>query len=100
LRRLSGGTAGGRTEEDEMKIGRIDVTKLRGFGDKAVGLAKEFVGSVMNNERLEKSGRAQQEKASADLKALRKQVEAEQHESEAELHEHRQRVAQQTKSAS
>jgi uncharacterized protein YjbJ (UPF0337 family) len=83
-----------------MKIGRIDMTKLRGFSDTAMGLAKEFFGSVMNNERLEKSGRAQQEKASADLKALRKQVEAEKHEAEAEVHERRQRVAQQAKSAS
>ena len=82
-----------------MRIGTIDVDKLRGVAGKGIGLAKEMVGTLTGNDRLVEAGEAQQERATHELKALRKQVEAERHEAEAELHEQRQRVAAKAKSA-
>jgi hypothetical protein len=82
-----------------MKIGRIDLSKLRGLADKAMGLGKELFGALVGNERLEQAGEKQQERASADLKALRKQVEAQAREAEAEVHEQREKAAQRAKSA-
>jgi uncharacterized protein YjbJ (UPF0337 family) len=82
-----------------MQVGRIDLNKLRGITDKAIGLAKEFLGVVIGNDRLEHEGEAQQERASEELKALRKELEAQKHESTAELNEKREKAAQRAKSA-
>jgi uncharacterized protein YjbJ (UPF0337 family) len=82
-----------------MQIGRIDITKLRGIADKGLGLAKELVGALLGNERLEEEGEAQQARASEQLKALRKEIEAQRKESEAEVHEQRQRAAQKAKAS-
>ena len=46
-----------------MQIGRIDVTTLRGIGDKSLGLAKELLGVISGNDRLQQEGEAQQERA-------------------------------------
>lgn len=82
-----------------MQVGRVDVNKLRGIGDKAFGLGKEVVGVLIGNDRLQKEGEAQQERAAEELKALRKEVEAERHEAEAKVHEQREKTAQRAKSA-
>jgi hypothetical protein len=81
-----------------MQIGRIDVNKLRGVADKGVGFGKEFVGTLLGNERLQEAGEAQQERATEELRALRKEVEAQKHEAKAETLEQRQKAAQRAKS--
>lgn len=60
-----------------MKIGTIDVGKLRGVGDKAAGLALEATGVLTGNRRLEERGEAMQERATETLKALRAEAVAE-----------------------
>jgi len=82
-----------------MQVGRVDLNKLRGVSDKALGLAKEFFGVLIGNDRLQQEGEAQQERASEELKALRKELEAQKHESAAELNEKREKAAQRAKSA-
>jgi uncharacterized protein YjbJ (UPF0337 family) len=82
-----------------MQVGRVDVNKLRGIGDKALGLGKEVVGVLVGNDRLQQEGEAQQERAAEELKALRKEVEAEHREAEAKVHEQREKTAQRAKSA-
>lgn len=80
-----------------MQIGTIDLNKLRGVADKAVGLGKETLGTLLGNERLAEAGEAQQDRATEQLKALRKEAKAQRLEAEAEVHETRQRAAQRTK---
>ncbi|MDP9073056.1 MAG: CsbD family protein [Actinomycetota bacterium] len=75
----------------------MDLNKLRGLGDKFIGLAKETVGAIANNERLQDEGQAQQDRASEQLKALRKEAEAEAKDAKAELLEGEQRAAQRAK---
>ena len=82
-----------------MQVGRIDLNKLRGVTDKAFGLAKEMVGVLIGNDRLQREGEAQQERAAEELKALRKEIEAQRKEAVAEMHEERQKSAQRAKSA-
>lgn len=80
-----------------MQIGRIDVTKLRGIGDKSLGLAKELLGVISGNDRLQQEGEAQQERATAELKALREELRAEKHEAKADVMEKREQAAQKAK---
>jgi uncharacterized protein YjbJ (UPF0337 family) len=82
-----------------MQVGRVDVNKLRGVVDKALGLSKELLGVLIGNDQLQKEGEAQQERASEELKALRKEMEAQQKETVAEMHEQREKAAQRAKSA-
>lgn len=82
-----------------MQIGRIDLNKLRGIADKAIGLGKETFGTVVGNDRLAEAGEAQQDRAREQLAALRKEAKAQRLEAEAELHERRQRVAQKAKAS-
>jgi len=82
-----------------VQVGRIDLNKLRGITDKAFGLAKEMVGVLIGNDRLQREGEAQQERAAEELKALRKELEAQRKEAVAEMHEERQKSAQRAKSA-
>jgi uncharacterized protein YjbJ (UPF0337 family) len=67
-----------------MQIGTVDLNKLRGIGDKFVGLARETTGVIMGNDRLQEAGEAQQEKATETLKALRKEAQAQSKESKAD----------------
>ena len=83
-----------------MNIGKIDLTQLRGVSDKAVGLTKELVGTLLGNTSLQRQGEAQQDRASEELKALRKQAEAEAKEQKADTLEQSQRAAQRAKEAS
>ena len=82
-----------------MQVGRVDLNQLRGVSDKALGLAKEFIGVLLGSEKWQKEGEAQQERASEELKALRKQLEAQGKEAVAEMHEQREKAAQRAKSA-
>lgn len=80
-----------------MRIGTIDLNKLRGLVDKSVGLGREFIGTLFDNDALVKEGEAQQAKGSEKLKALRLEVVAQKAEAKAETHEQRQKSAQRLK---
>jgi uncharacterized protein YjbJ (UPF0337 family) len=81
-----------------MRIGTIDLNKLRGVSDKGVGFFKELIGTLLDRDDLVEAGQAQQDKATAKLKALREEAKAQVREAEAEAHEKRERVAQRAKS--
>lgn len=76
-----------------MQLGSIDVNKLRGISDKAVGLGKELIGTLTGNERLQDAGEAQQERATEELRALKAEIKAEQKDAKAEMLEQRQKAA-------
>jgi uncharacterized protein YjbJ (UPF0337 family) len=80
-----------------MRLGTIDTNKLRGITDKGVGLGKEFVGVLSGNEKLQREGQAQQERAAAELDALCEEVNAQKHEAKAGVAEAKQRAAQEAK---
>lgn len=82
-----------------MQIGTIDLNKLRGVTDKALGLAKELLGTLLGNDRLQEEGEAQQERATEQLKALRAELKAQKREAEADVHETRQKAAQRAKAS-
>ena len=81
-----------------MQVGTIDVNKLRGVTDKGLGFGKELIGVLVGSDRLQREGEAQQERASAELKALREEVKAEKLDAKAEANEVRERAAQRAKS--
>lgn len=80
-----------------MRIGTMDVNKLRGIGDKAVGLTKELVGTVVGNDRMQEAGEAQQDRATEQLRALRAEAKAEVKDAKADVLEQKQRAAQAAK---
>jgi hypothetical protein len=81
-----------------MRLGTIDLQKLRGVNDKFVGLGKEFVGVLADNDRLQREGEAQQEQATEKLRALRKEIDAQRHEAKAGVLEEKERATQRAKS--
>ena len=82
-----------------MQIGTIDLNKLRGVSDKAIGLAKEVFGVLIGNDRLQDEGEAQQERATAELKALREELKAQKKDTKASAMEKRQQAAQRAKAS-
>lgn len=70
-----------------MQFGKVDVKKLRGLGDKFVGLGKELVGTLLGNERLEQEGESQQARASEELRAMRREAGAQAQEAKAAAEE-------------
>lgn len=80
-----------------MQLGAIDTNKLRGLTDKGLGLGKEFVGALTGNEKMQREGQAQQERAAAEMNALREEMKAAKHDAEAKTHETRERAAQEAK---
>jgi uncharacterized protein YjbJ (UPF0337 family) len=80
-----------------MQLGTVDINKLRGLGDKFVGFNKELIGTVVGNERLEREGEAQQDRAAEQLRALRKEVVAQRKEAKADVFEQREKAAQRAK---
>jgi uncharacterized protein YjbJ (UPF0337 family) len=80
-----------------MQLGQVDMNKLRGLSDKALGFAKEIVGTIANNDRLVNEGDAQQERAAEELRAIRKELEAQRNEAKADVAEQKQKVAQRAK---
>jgi uncharacterized protein YjbJ (UPF0337 family) len=81
-----------------MRIGTIDLNKLRSVNDKALGLGKELVGVLVDNDRLQREGEAQQAQATEKLRALRKELDAQQHEARARVFQEKERAAQTSKS--
>ena len=80
-----------------MRVGTIDTNKLRGITDKGFGLGKEFLGVVTNNDRLQREGQAQQERAAAELDGLREELKAQKYEAKADANEAKERAAQSAK---
>lgn len=82
-----------------MRIARVDPQNAVGLIDKVVGLGKEIVGTVFDDDRLKKAGQVQQDKGTERLKALKAEAEAQQHQARAAAAETTQRGAQRTKEA-
>jgi uncharacterized protein YjbJ (UPF0337 family) len=76
-----------------MKIGNVDLNQLRGFVDKSLGLQKEVLGTVLGRENLSNEGKAQQERGSAHLQALKAEAQADKARGEAAVQEKRQAAA-------
>jgi uncharacterized protein YjbJ (UPF0337 family) len=82
-----------------MQIPRIDPKNAAGLLDKVIGLGKEIVGSLTNQERLTKAGQIQQEKGTERLEAIKAQLQADGHQTKAKAAEQAQKNAQSTKEA-
>lgn len=80
-----------------MQLGTVDVNKLKGIGDKAIGLGKELVGTMTGNDALQEAGEAQQEKATELLRSMRAEAKAQAKEAKADVLEERQKAAQRAK---
>ncbi|HET6910609.1 MAG TPA: hypothetical protein VFH54_14840 [Mycobacteriales bacterium] len=80
-----------------MRIPRIDPKDATGLFDKVIGLGKELVGEVFDEDRLIKSGEAQQAKGTEKLKAVREQAKADAHKAKAKTYDQRERAAQKAK---
>ncbi|HEV7203279.1 MAG TPA: hypothetical protein VGN18_01645 [Jatrophihabitans sp.] len=82
-----------------MQIPRIDPKNALGLVDKIVGLGKEIIGTITDQDRLKKAGQIQQDKGTERLKAVQAQFEADAHESKAAAAGRAQKSAQKTKEA-
>ena len=80
-----------------MRIPRIDPKDATGLIDKVVGLGKEVVGEVFDEQRLIEAGEAQQAKGTEKLKAIREQAKADAHKAKAKSLDQRERAAQKAK---
>ncbi len=80
-----------------MQVGTVDLNKLRSISDKVVGLGKESIGVLLNNDRLQKEGEAQQERAASEMKALKAELRAEKEDVKAKSAEKREVLAQRAK---
>ncbi|MBJ7338712.1 CsbD family protein [Mycolicibacterium sp.] len=61
--------------------------------DGAVGIAKQVLGIVFSNDRLQEQGKAQQDKAEAEKDVAKKEAEAEAARAEAKTQEAREKAA-------
>ena len=80
-----------------MKLQRIDTENVRGFADKFIGLGKEVLGTLFDNDGWRREGEAQQNKGTERIRALQDEVKAEAKEAKAEVLERQQRAAQKMK---
>lgn len=67
---------------------------LPNLAEKAVGLTKEVVGTLIDRDDLREQGQAQQKKAEERLEAFRRELEADRHRAGAAADERRQRSHQ------
>ena len=74
-------------------IPSVNPKNATGIADKVIGLGKEIVGEVFDNESLVTAGEAQQTKGTEKLKALRAEAEAETHKAKAESEKKREKAA-------
>jgi hypothetical protein len=72
----------------------LEPANLTGLYDKLLGLGKEVVGTVLDEDGWVSAGQAQQDKGTEKLKALRAQTKADSHAARARAAEGRQRAAQ------
>lgn len=82
-----------------MQIPRVDPKNTLGLVDKIVGLGKEIIGTVTNQDRLTKAGQVQQEKGTERIKAIQAEVQAQTHKSKAGAAEQAQKSARNSKEA-
>jgi uncharacterized protein YjbJ (UPF0337 family) len=82
-----------------MNARTIDPGKVRALVDKMLGLGKEVVGVVIDNDRLQDQGNRQQDKGTATLKSLRNEARAQAKEAKAETMERKERATQRAKSS-
>jgi uncharacterized protein YjbJ (UPF0337 family) len=82
-----------------MRIPRIDPKNATGLFDKVIGLGKETLGIVVDDNRLITAGEAQQDKGTEKLKAVRSQAKADAHRAKAQVHDAKERAAQATKAS-
>jgi len=80
-------------------IPRVDPKDVSGLADKVVGLGKEVLGELIDQNSLIEAGEAQQAKGTEKLKALREQAKADAHNAKAEALDKKQRAAQQSKAS-
>ena len=80
-----------------MRLQRIEPENVRGFVDKFLGLGKEILGTVVDNEAWRKEGEAQQKKGTERIRALQDQVKAQVKEAKADTFERQQRASQKMK---
>lgn len=80
-------------------IPRVDPKDALGLADKVVGLGKEIVGEVLDQQSLIEAGEAQQAKGTEKLKALREQAKADAHKAKAQALDAKERSAQQAKAS-
>jgi uncharacterized protein YjbJ (UPF0337 family) len=80
-----------------MRVLRISPKDATGLFDKVMGLGKEIVGVVVDQDRLITAGEAQQDKGTEKLKALRNQAKADAHKAKAKSYEGKERAAQSAK---
>ena len=78
-------------------IPTVNPQNISGIADKVIGLGKELVGEVFDNDALVEAGEAQQTKGTEKLKALRAEAKAETHEAKAETAEKREKAAKKAK---
>ena len=67
---------------------------LPNLGEKAVGLTKEFMGTVFSNESLRRQGQAQQEKATERIEQFQRELKADLKRGEAQSREEQQKAHQ------
>lgn len=82
-----------------MRIPRIDPKDATGLFDKVIGLGKEIVGEVFDDESLITAGEAQQDKGTEKLKAIRQQTKADAHRAKADAYGSKERAAQRAKAS-
>jgi hypothetical protein len=80
--------------DDEMQLGQVDINKLRGLGDKAVGLAKKFVGTIVDNDSSSTKAMCNRRARPKKLRAIRKEIEAQRKAAKADVLEHTRKVAE------
>ena len=80
-----------------MQIGTVDLKKLRFVVDKSAGLTKELIGVLAGNDRLQRAGESQQERATEEARALRNEMQAQKEDAKAATLEKRQKAAQSSK---
>jgi uncharacterized protein YjbJ (UPF0337 family) len=80
-----------------MRIPRIDPKDATGLFDKVVGLGKEILGVVVDEDRLITAGEAQQDKGTEKLRAIRDQAKADAHRAKAKAYDSKERTAQAAK---
>jgi uncharacterized protein YjbJ (UPF0337 family) len=86
-------------KEFVMRIPRVDPKDAAGLTDKVIGLGKEIVGEVLDQNSLIEAGEAQQAKGTEKLKALRQQAKADAHRAKANSLDAKERTAQQAKAS-
>ena len=69
------------------------IEAVKGIFDGAMGITKQVIGLILNRSELQEEGKAQVNKASSELEAAGKELQAEKARAEAKVQEARQKSA-------